>query len=134
MKIEGNKATLAAVSQKVFAFLSDFDNYEKLMPEQIVNWKSDKETCSFTVKGLADLSLKFAKKESPSLLELVPNGKSPVNFTLVVHLEPDTLDDQKTVAYVDVDADLNPMLAMFAKKPLENLANTITSELEKVFI
>ena len=133
MKIEGNKATLAAVPQKVFAFLSDFDNYEQLMPEQIVNWKSDKETCSFTVKGMADLGLKFEKKESPRLLELVPNGKSPVNFSLLVYLEPDALDEQKTVAHVDVDADLNPMLAMFAKKPLENLANTITSELEKVF-
>ncbi len=133
MKIEGNKASLAAVPQKVFAFLSDFDNYEKLMPEQIVNWKSDKETCAFTVKGLADLSLKFARKEPNHLLELVPNGKTPVNFTLLVHLENDPLNDQKTIAHVDVDADLNPMLAMFAKKPLENLANTITSELEKVF-
>ena len=133
MKIEGKKATLAAAPQKVFDFLSDFDNYQQLMPEQIVNWKSDKETCSFTVSGMADISLKFAKKESPRLLELVPEGKTPVKFSLMVYIEPDTLDEQKTVARVDVDADLNPMLAMFAKKPLENLANTITSELEKVF-
>ncbi len=133
MKIEGNKATLAAVPQEVFAFLSDFNNYQQLMPEQIVNWKSEKETCSFTVKGMADLSLKFARKESPGLLELVPDGKAPVNFSLLVNLESDVLDEQKTQVHVDVDADLNPMLAMFAKKPLENLANTITKELEKVF-
>lgn len=133
MKIEGNKATLATVPQKVFAFLSDFDNYEQLMPEQIVNWKSGKETCSFTVKGMADLSLKFARKESPSFLELIPDGNSPINFSLMVYLEPDVLDEQKTQVHVNVDADLNPMLAMFAKKPLENLANTITKELEKVF-
>ncbi len=132
MKIEGNKAILAADPQNVFDFLSDFDNYQQLMPEQIENWKSEKETCSFTVSGMADISLKFAKKDSPRLLELAPNGKSPVNFTLVVYLEPES-DGQKTVAHVDVDADLNPMLAMFAKKPLENLANTITSKLEKVF-
>lgn len=133
MKIEGNKTTLAAVPQKVFDFLSDFDNYQQLMPDQIINWKSDKETCSFTVKGLTDISLKFAKKDPPRLLELVPDGKTPVNFSLIVHLDPDTLNE-KTVVHVDVDADLNPMLAMFAKKPLETLANTITSQLEKVFV
>lgn len=134
MKIEGNKATLAAIPQKVFDFLSDFNNYEQLMPEQIVNWKSDKEICSFTVKGMTDVSLKFARKEAPKLLELVPEGKTPVNFSLVVYLEPDVMDEQKTVVHVDVDADLNPMLAMIAKKPLENLANNITSELGKVFV
>jgi len=134
MKIEGNKVTLVAAPKKVFDFLSDFDNYRQLMPDQIVNWKSEKETCSFTVRGMADMSLKFAKKESPKLLELVPNGKTPVNFSLVVSMEPDVLNEQKTVVRVDIDADLNPMMAMFAKKPLENLAHTITNKLEKVFV
>lgn len=133
MKIEGKKVSIHAPQQKVFEFLSDFNHYEQLMPEQIVNWKSEKEHCSFTIKGMADLGLKFARKEAPALLELVPEGKSPVKFSLLVKLEPDELNEQKTVAKVDVDADLNPMLAMIAKKPLENLANSITDQLNTVF-
>ena len=133
MKIEGKKVSIHAPQQKVFEFLSNFNHYEQLMPEQIVNWKSEKEHCSFTIKGMADLGLKFARKEAPALLELVPEGKSPVKFSLLVKLEPDELNEQKTVAKVDVDADLNPMLAMIAKKPLENLANSITDQLNTVF-
>ena len=133
MKIEGKKTTIQAGQPKLFEFLSDFNNYEQLMPEQIVNWKSEKESCTFTIKGMADLGLKFGKKESPVMLELVPEGKTPVQFTLMVLLEPDSLNEQHTVVQANVDADLNPMLAMFAKKPLENLANTITEELKKVF-
>jgi len=133
MKIEGKKAVISSNQNKVFQFLSDFNNYEKLMPEQIVNWQSDKETCSFTIKGMADIKLKFARKEAPKLLELVPDGKTPVNFTLLVNIEPDTLNEQKSVVNVHVDADMNPMLAMFAKKPFENLANTISGELQKLF-
>lgn len=133
MKIDGKKAVISANQNKVFQFLSDFNNYEKLMPEQIVNWQSDKETCSFTIKGMADLQLKFARKEASKLLELVPEGKTPVKFSLLVHLEPDALNEQKTVVNVHVDADLNPMLAMIAKRPFENLANTISEELKKVF-
>jgi carbon monoxide dehydrogenase subunit G len=133
MKIEGKKATINAPQHKVFEFLSDFNHYEQLMPDQIVNWQSEKERCSFTIKGMADLGLKFARKEAASLLELVPDGKSPVQFSLLVKLEPDVLNEQKTIANVDVDADLNPMLAMIAKKPLENLANSITDQLNAVF-
>jgi len=133
MKIDGKKAVISANQNKVFQFLSDFNNYEKLMPEQIVNWQSDKETCSFTIKGMADLKLKFARKEASRLLELVPEGKTPVKFSLLINLEPDELNEQKTVVNVHVDADLNPMLAMIAKRPFENLANTISEELHKVF-
>ncbi len=133
MKIDGKKAVISAGQNKVFQFLSDFNNYEKLMPEQIVNWQSEKETCSFTIKGMADIKLKFARKEASRLLELVPEGKTPVKFSLLVNLEPDTLNEQKTVVNVHVDADLNPMLAMIAKRPFENLANTISEELKKAF-
>jgi len=59
MKIDGKKAVISANQNKVFQFLSDFNNYEKLMPEQIVNWQSDKDTCSFSIKGMADLKLKI---------------------------------------------------------------------------
>ena len=133
MKIDGKKAVISAGQNKVFQFLSDFNNYETLMPEQIVNWQSDTETCSFTIKGMADLKLKFARKEASKLLELVPEGKTPVKFSLLVNLEPDALNEQKTVVNVHVDADLNPMLTMIAKRPFENLANTISEELHKVF-
>jgi carbon monoxide dehydrogenase subunit G len=133
MKIDGKKAHINATQHKVFEFLSNFNNYEKLMPEQIVNWQSDEDTCSFTIKGMADIRLKFARKESPKLLELVPEGKTPVNFTLLVAIDADPLNEQKSEVRVHVDADLNPMLAMFAKKPFENLANTISGELQKVF-
>jgi len=133
MKIDGRKAVVSVSQNKVFQFLSDFNNYEQLMPEQIVNWQSDTETCSFTIKGMADIKLKFARKEASRLLELVPEGKTPVKFSLLVNLEPDTLNEQKTVVSVHVDADLNPMLAMIAKRPFENLANTISEELYKVF-
>jgi len=133
MKIEGKTGNVKASQHKVFDFLSDFNNYQQLMPEQIVNWQSDAETCSFTIKGMADLGLKFARKEIPATLELVPNGKSPVKFSLLIHLEPDILNEQNTVVRVDVAADLNPMLAMVAKRPLENLANSITDQLNSAF-
>lgn len=133
MKIEGKRVSISANRNKVYDFLSDFNNYEKLMPEQIENWKSTSEGCSFTIKGMADLSLKFENLEKPSKLCIVPDGKAPFKFSLNVVLEEDVLNEQKTTAGVDVDADMNPMLAMMAKRPLENLVNIMAENLNKVF-
>ena len=133
MKIEGKKVNINANRKKVFEFLSDFNNYEKLMPEQIVNWKSDTESCSFTIKGMADLSLKFDNKMPHESIVISPEGKTPFKFSLLVNLQEDSLNEQKTVAGVDVDANLNPMLAMMAKKPLENLVNVMAENLNKIF-
>ncbi len=133
MKIDGKKVTVNANRKKVFEFLSDFNNFERLMPEQIVNWKSTSEGCSFTVKGMADLSLKFDEKTPYSQIVLIPEGKSPFKFSLIARLEEDALNEQKTKVGVDVDADLNPMLAMMAKKPLANLVDVMGENLNKVF-
>jgi len=133
MKIEGKKVNLNAGIKKVFEFLSDFNNYEKLMPEQIINWKSSNDDCSFTIKGMADLTLKFDEKNEPSTLKIVPDGKVPFKFSLLVKLEEDSLNEQKTIAGVDVDADINPMMAMMAKRPFENLVNNMADNLNSVF-
>lgn len=133
MKIEGKKVSLNANRKKVFEFLSDFNNYEKLMPEQIVNWKSTEDDCSFTVSGMADLSLKFEEKNPPDNIKISPNGKTPINFSLLLKLDEDSMNEQKTTAGVDVDANVNPMLAMMVKRPLENLVNVMAENLNTIF-
>lgn len=133
MQIEGKKVSLNANRKKVFEFLSDFNNYEKLMPEQIVNWKSDTNSCSFTIKGMADLSLKFESKKPYESINILPEGKAPFKFSLLVNIKEDSLNEQNTIVGVDVDANLNPMLAMMAKKPLENLVNTMAENINKIF-
>lgn len=133
MKIEGKKVKLNADKKKIFEFLSDFNNYEKLMPDQIINWKSTNDSCSFTIKNMADLTLIFEEKIAFSSIKILPQGKVPFKFSLNVVLEEESLNEQKTVAGVNVDADINPMLAMMAKRPFENLVNVIADNLNSIF-
>lgn len=133
MKINGKPTTINATQKKVFDFLCNFNNFEQLMPEQVTNWKSDSETCTFTIQGMATISLKFAKKDANHLIEVKPEGKTPLDFNLSVHLEPNELDEQKTTAGVEIDAQLNPMMAMMVKKPLQNLVDVISKNLNEVF-
>jgi carbon monoxide dehydrogenase subunit G len=126
MIIEGKPATINNDIQSVYDFLTDFNNYQSLMPDQITNWKSDKESCSFTIQGMADIKLVFSEKISPSSIKLVPEGKVPFSFSLILNLEENGVD---TVGKVIVDANLNPMMAMMAKRPLENLVNVMAGNI-----
>jgi carbon monoxide dehydrogenase subunit G len=130
MHITGKTVTVNSEINEVFNFLADFNNFEHLMPEQVSDWKSDKESCSFSVKGMGKVGMKYAVKDAPVLIEMVPYGKAPISFSLKIKLEA---FNGGTRAAGEVDADLNPMLAMMAKRPLENLINEITSRLAAKF-
>ena len=130
MNIKGKSVTINSEPEKVFNFLADFNNFKDLMPEQVKEWESDGETCSFKITGIGKIKMKFTKKENPSVIEMGPNGKDPLNFLLNINLKK---DGDKTVAEGNINADLNPMLAMMAKRPLENLINEITTKLQGKF-
>ena len=51
-RIESDKVEVAKSAEEVFNFLSDFNNFSKLMPEQVTDWVSDTDTCSFNIKGM----------------------------------------------------------------------------------
>ena len=130
MHITGKTVTVNSDISSVFNFLADFNNFEHLMPEQVSEWKSDSESCSFSVKGMGKVGMKYAKKEAPFHIEMVPYGKTPVSFSLKINLAE---EGPVTKATGEVDANLNPMLAMMAKRPLENLMNEITQHLAARF-
>jgi carbon monoxide dehydrogenase subunit G len=129
MKIEGKVATINKSPEEVYQFLSDFNHFESLMPEQITNWESDEKSCSFTIQGMASVKLIFGTNVPFSHIELLPVGKTPFSFSLHANLTPEG-DATKVMVYLD--ADLNPMLAMMAKRPMENLVNVMAENLKKI--
>src|SRR5882724_4790864 len=94
-RIESDKTTITKSAKEVFDFLSDFNNFQKLMPEQVVDWKSTTDECTFTIKGMATLGMKIVEKTPNSLIKVIKNGSAPFDFTLSCMI--DDLQDQCTV-------------------------------------
>ena len=126
MKIEGKSATINNDIKGVFNFLTDFNNFEPLMPEQVTDWQSDKDSCSFVIQGMANLKLVFESKNPYNYIKLIPEGKVPFQFFMEINLAESGID---TIANVSIDADLNPMMAMMAKRPLENFVSIIAASI-----
>jgi carbon monoxide dehydrogenase subunit G len=130
MKIESEKAEIHKPASEVFSFLSNFNNFQKLMPEQVTNWKSTEEECSFTISGMAAIGMKITEKIPDSLLKISSNGKVPFDFTLGIHLSED--NPGKTTGQIIFESDLNPMMAMMVEKPLKNFFNILADRMKNI--
>ncbi|MEI6694629.1 MAG: hypothetical protein WCO13_01065 [Bacteroidota bacterium] len=128
-KIESEKLIIHNSQEKIYLFLSNFNNFGKLMPEQIINWQSTETTCSFTIKGMTDLSMQIKEKMPSHTILITSYGKTPFDFELKCSFE--ALDGNKTTSQLIFFADLNPMLVIMASKPLENFVNMLNSKLKE---
>lgn len=127
-RIESQQVIINCKPEKVYIFLGNFDNFEYLLPEQVDNWQSTGDSCSFEVKGLATLGLRIISKNPYSHIRMSGEGKIPFNFTLDTYITEDESD--KCRVQTAVTADMNPFIAMVAEKPLQTLVEQIVLKLK----
>ena len=127
--IESSEALINKSAQDVYNFLSDFRNFEKLMPEQVVNWKADENECSFTIKGMASLGMKIKNKIPNSLIEMESSGKTPFGFVMKCMIAE---KQNQSAVKLTLEAELNPMLKMMAEKPLTNFLNLLVHRYSEI--
>jgi carbon monoxide dehydrogenase subunit G len=130
-EIISNVEQIHSSDETIYTFLSNLNNFKELMPDQIENWQSTEDTCSFRIKNMADLSLRLTEKVPHSLIVLSPEGKAPFSFSLRCILQK--VDENKTNATIMFKADLNAMMEMLAKSPLQNFVNILVAKLKQKF-
>lgn len=131
-RIESQRAEVDKPTDKLFSFLSDFNNFEKLMPEQVTNWKSTKDECSFTINGMATIGMKIQGSTPHEVINIVSNGKVPFDFKLDVLLT--SISEAQSSGQLIFEAELNPMVKMMVEKPLTNFFNLLAARLNEIDI
>jgi carbon monoxide dehydrogenase subunit G len=115
--------------QLIFEFLSDFKNFESLMPPQVTDWECDSESCSFNIQNMATLGMRYSMKEPYNHILIVSEGKSPFKFDMHCYL--DHVNENNTNVRLQLNADLNMMLKMIASKPLANFVNILALKIKE---
>jgi hypothetical protein len=129
-KIESNPVEISTSAKNVLDFLSNFSNFEKLMPPQITNWQCTEDTCSFTIQNMATLAMRIKEKESNKLV-IASEPPSPFPFELICELQETC--ENVCISTIKLNADMNMMVAMMAKNPLQNFVNILNEQLKKMF-
>jgi carbon monoxide dehydrogenase subunit G len=132
MKIESKRVELKESQEKIFNFLSDFRNFEQLIPQDRVSkWTATDDTCAFNINGMADIGMKITNLEKPSAIYINSHGKNPFDFTLTVNITEK--GPESSSAKLLFNADVNPFLSMMVEKPLTNFFNMLADKLEQIY-
>lgn len=127
--IESEKSIIHKPARLIFSFLSDFNHFKDLMPPQVVNWQSTDSTCSFTIQGMTDLSLRMAERTPYTRILILPDGKVPFPFELNCYMTEKGEDTETQIVF---HADMNPFLSMVALNPLKNFVNILNNKLREL--
>ena len=125
MLIQSQYVDNSKSEQEFFAVVSDMRNIPALLPEQAINVQADEDNLSFTVQGMGSIALRVIQRISYSLVQLAPVGKTPFPFVLSIKIAG--LGNNSRVMY-EIDAELNPLMAMMAKRPLQNLVDMMAEK------
>ena len=130
-KIESTPIEIQTSAKNIFAYLSDFNNFGNLMPSQIANWQSTADTCSFTIQNMATLAMRIKEKIEPTKLLITSEAPSPFPFELICELQE--TGENSCISTIRFNAEMNMMLAMMVKNPLQNFVNILNEQLKKMF-
>ncbi|MDN5287185.1 MAG: hypothetical protein JWR38_3459 [Mucilaginibacter sp.] len=115
--------------QEVYSFLADFNNHQKLMPDNIQEWVSTTDEASFSIQNMAKLSLKVESRTVDQEIIIVPAAKPPFDLELKWSL---SFDNDHTDVLFTINADLSMMMKMLASGPLQKLTDHETQSLTEI--
>lgn len=124
-----SKVSLSADINKVYSFLSDLNNHEKLMPANIYNWSSTADEARFTIQNMAKLALKVSSRTENQEINIIPAEEAPFAVEMKWTISQ---NGSETEAKLIVSAELNMMMKMLASGPLQKLVDHQTSTLKDV--
>jgi carbon monoxide dehydrogenase subunit G len=132
-EISSEKKLIRCDAAEIYNFLADFNNFESLMPSQVTNWKSDTDTCSFTIQGIGEVKLKIVEKEPHSKIVIIPDAGTKIPFTFKLICLLQTIEANSTETIIKFEHEMPMMIAMMAGRPLQNLVDILSTKLKERF-
>ncbi|OFY58887.1 MAG: hypothetical protein A2Y87_07495 [Bacteroidetes bacterium RBG_13_46_8] len=131
MKIESRVGDIPENEEKIFAFLSDLNHIEPLIPkEKLSSWEFQKDSCRLGITGLGEIELRILEMEPGKLIKLGSGDDSAYAFTMWIQLKK--VSDKDTRVKLTLQANLNIFFQAMAKAPLKNFADTLVDRMETI--
>jgi carbon monoxide dehydrogenase subunit G len=127
MKIESKIGQVGSSDEKIYKFLTNFNNFKNLIPvEKVKNWQSDEISCRFTIDFIGDTGIKIIEKDPYTLIKYASIEESKYNF--IIWLQLKKISNDATGLKLTIEAKLNPMIEMMAKKPAQEFIDKVVDK------
>lgn len=129
MTVDSKTVSCQASAEKIYNFLSDFNNFTHLIPSKVEGWSVVGNTCTFKVAGFMQLTLTYDERTPYQKIVIVPaaNSGSPVPFRMNVNIVDDGANSSRVNLSFNLDG--NPMMTMMLKPKLREAADKLVEQL-----
>jgi hypothetical protein len=125
MKLVSTISEIKINDSLLFEKLCIIENFKKIMPENVSKFEIlDSDTFIFSLKGMPAIKLVIGEKKAPSLITL-NSSESKISFSLKAELKK--IDDDNCTFSIEFNGDLNPMIQMMVKTPLQSFINDLSA-------
>ena len=125
MKLVSTISKIKINDSLLFEKLCIIENFKKIMPENVSKFEIlDSDTFIFSLKGMPAIKLVIGEKKVPSLITL-NSSESKISFSLKAELKK--IDDDNCTFSIQFNGDLNPMIQMMVKTPLQSFINDLSA-------
>ena len=128
MEIKSKTVTVQKSAQDLSAYLSDVQNFEAMMPENIAKFEVIREDAFvFALKGMPDIALEVKEVIAGNKVVLgAISDKIPFQLTGNIT----ELSEGTSQADLVFSGDFNPMMAMMVKGPITKFLETLSTNME----
>ena len=131
MNLQSPKITIPKSTSKVFDFLSNLKNFEKLMPENISKFELlEKDKFIFALSGMPEIVL---EKKSDDAFNSIVLGSAAGKLDFALETVITELSQQQSQVQLNFSGDFNPMVAMMIKGPITKFIETLVKKIPDSF-
>lgn len=121
-----SEKTIVNQSQKyLYNFLTDLNNFERLMPPNIDRFEVDGDSFLFSLSGMPEIRLIIDEKQEFDKIKLKA-ASSKLNFSLTTLINE--VSENSCECQLFFEGEFNPMMAMMVKKPLQKFIDTLAEK------
>jgi hypothetical protein len=129
--IKSDKTNIDCTISKIYGFVSDFNNFQKLMPDQVTNWQSTTDTCSFNISGMGALALRIKEKFPETKVIIIPDAGTKIPFTFQLICKLKSVSTDLTEAEFVFEHEMPAMISLMASRPLQNMVDIFAKKLKE---
>ena len=130
MKLNSTVNNINISDNRLFEKLVIVENFKKIMPENISKFEIiDSKTLIFSLKGMPAIKLKIGEKKAPSCI-ILNSSESKIIFSLTAQIKK--TGDNSCSFELEFNGDLNPMIQMMVKSPLQSFINDLSINTSKL--
>lgn len=122
MNLHSDKKIVQQSQQALFERLSNPENFEALFPDNLEEFSVREDSFKFKLQGMPAIRLVLEEKRAYDLIKLKAVSD---DFPVFLNCHLQAVDDAKTEVQLTFDAEINAMMAMMIKKPIQNLLDTL---------